>query len=292
MATRRQRKPANIRLTLIVGTRNRSEALRRLFCSLKQQTVTDFEVVVVDQSDDRLRLRTRDLVREVSGALCIRYIRDAGLGLSRARNMALRVARGRYVGFPDDDCWYDAGVVEHVESFFGEASSCGILSGCYGEPGRHNDAFPRAPANLTIWNVFNRGSSVGTFINLGVVRTEDIVFDEYLGAGTSLPVAEETDVLLRLLSKKVPGYYDPQLKIFHRVGEGKIRNREQFVAFRNAFWYVIGKNYRPLFSELKVISGLGSCMLRSAPYGIRANLQPLVWGLTKGLQTRFRVQSS
>src|SRR5450756_1841604 len=99
-----------MRFSLIVATLQRTTELRRLFASLERQAYRDFEVIVVDQNpDDRLL----PIIGAFAAKLTIRRLTCAP-GLWRARNVGLREAKGDIVSFPDDDCWYDGGLLAIV----------------------------------------------------------------------------------------------------------------------------------------------------------------------------------
>ena len=89
-------------VSVIIPTYNRAHCMKRAIESVKAQTYSDFEIVVVDDGS------TEDLRSVVT--LCgpdIRYIRhERSLGSAEARNSGIRNARGRFVAFLDsDDIW-------------------------------------------------------------------------------------------------------------------------------------------------------------------------------------------
>ena len=80
--------------------------------SLSAQTISDFEIVLVD---DRSSDLTRELVEKYADPR-IRYFRnDRRLGYGGTRNLSLKEARGQYVFFTDADCiaektWLEQGL--------------------------------------------------------------------------------------------------------------------------------------------------------------------------------------
>lgn len=272
------------KLSLIVATIGRAEQLRRLFTSLVAECSQDFEVLVVDQShnDDVVG----PLIQEFSGRLRLTYLRDGGRGLSRARNIGLRQARGAYIGFPDDDCWYNGSAVDSVIAFFDRNPDIGIYSGIYTEPGRKNPNFPMKPCELSPRNLWGRACSVGLFLKREALGGCSLLFDERIGAGTDMPIGEEIDLMMCLLLTGVRGYYDPSLIIYHAIHREKMFSQASNVAVRKAFWYVVGKNYRPFLSEAKLARGVAACFLRRSPYGIGTDLSAVLAGFGEGLRAR------
>ncbi len=90
-------------VTVVVAAYNSARYIRDTLDSLKAQTFTDYEVIVVnDGSDDREELE-RILA---SHPLPVIYISQENKGVSAARNAAIRVARGEFYAQLDaDDQW-------------------------------------------------------------------------------------------------------------------------------------------------------------------------------------------
>ena len=271
-------------LSLIVATVGRPDALRRLFRSLTSQRCADFEVILVDQCDDPGI--TAKVVSEFSARLCLRYVRDKSKGLSSARNKGLRLAMGELVGFPDDDCWYDETVVESVKRAFRDSAGLGMLCGIYTEPGVDNLSFPRGACRLTPGRIPGRVCSVGLFIRRICLRDYDAPFDEGLGAGTDLPAGEEADLALRMVLAGVHARFAPSLVIYHPIMRPKHNDQMVQKRSRRAFWYVIGKNYRPVFSEFKVMRGLLACVLRGLRAGSLPEAGTIIGGYRQGRRSR------
>jgi GT2 family glycosyltransferase len=104
------------RVSVVVATRDRVGRLRKLLDSLEAQTVSDLEVIVVDDGSVR---GTPELMRryregEVEGSsLVVRDVRrEVAGGPSAARNDGWPLARAPLVAFVDDDCVATPGWVE------------------------------------------------------------------------------------------------------------------------------------------------------------------------------------
>lgn len=205
------RKP---KLSLVVPTLGRSQQIVRLLDSLERQTHQDFEVVIVDQNED-------DMLEGLSWherGFPLRRLHTPGeRGASRARNRGWKVARGDYLAFPDDDCWYPAGF---VETALGEMALRG-LDALTGRPvdaaGRTiNGRFQAQAGWITRRNVWT------TQIEWLAVFRRDLVerlggYDEAIGVGASTPwqSAEAQDLMLRALKAGARCWYDPDLHGHH-----------------------------------------------------------------------------
>lgn len=86
-------------VTVAISTFNRSQFLRETILSVLNQTVQDFEIVIVDDggTDD-----TRQVVESFNDPR-IRYFWQENQGISAARNHAAQVSRGFYTAVIDDD---------------------------------------------------------------------------------------------------------------------------------------------------------------------------------------------
>jgi glycosyltransferase involved in cell wall biosynthesis len=187
--------------------------VERLLQSLLRQGDESLELIVVDQNaDDRLV----DLLKRYEARLSIQHIRTAP-GLSSARNVGIRAARGRIFAFPDDDCWYPAGHLGRVRSLLDDGGNDGLTCRCTDEQGNlAAGGEDRRSGRLTKWNVWNRGVSATLFLTRDLVSRIGF-FDEDLGLGarSNFQSGEETDYLLRSIAHGMNLRYEPDLSVYH-----------------------------------------------------------------------------
>jgi glycosyltransferase involved in cell wall biosynthesis len=93
------------RLSIIVPTYNRWTGLKRLLLSVEQQEYRDFELII---ADDGSRYDIAELVKELPLTYTVRLFThpDEGYQLARVRNQGAIAARGDWLIFIDDDCWF------------------------------------------------------------------------------------------------------------------------------------------------------------------------------------------
>lgn len=200
--------------SLIVCTVDRFDQIERLFRSLVEQRHRDFEVILVDQNaDDRLR----GLIDRFSPHFVIRHIRSPK-GLSRARNNGMAVAKGDYVCFPDDDCWYDADTLAAAKALFAAYSELAIVTGRTLDAEGLASVSPTGETRLALtrWNYLKCGNSNGIFVRRAALA-EIGGFDENLGVGSESPFqsGEEADFLLRALAVGKRAMFFPELIVHH-----------------------------------------------------------------------------
>lgn len=87
-------------VSVVIPTYNSREFLAETLGSVRAQTFTDFEVVVVDDGSTD---GTPDLAAGYSTLMPLRLLVQPNAGPARARNRGIREARGRYIAFIDAD---------------------------------------------------------------------------------------------------------------------------------------------------------------------------------------------
>src|SRR5262245_21172975 len=98
------RVPATPIMSIVIPTKHRPALLREALASIESQTWKSYEVVVVQIGPDR---SSREVVREYQNrGLPISYLVERRADPVHARNVGIRLARGTYVAFLEDDDWW------------------------------------------------------------------------------------------------------------------------------------------------------------------------------------------
>ncbi len=115
------------KISVIVPCYNCEETIRATLSSILASTVTDIEVILVnDGSVDNTPELLRELSRE-DGRIVV--IDKENGGVSSARNAALEIARGDYIGFVDGDDIIDPDMYEYLLSAMergADIAQCGM----------------------------------------------------------------------------------------------------------------------------------------------------------------------
>ena len=115
----------NPRVSVVITTYNRASLLPRAVDSVLAQTYEDYELVIVDDcsTDD-----TPEVMRTFADSR-IRAIRHAdNMGQSAAVNTGIRLARGEYIAFlDDDDEWVDQKLQRQVETLAASDPRVGLV---------------------------------------------------------------------------------------------------------------------------------------------------------------------
>jgi glycosyltransferase involved in cell wall biosynthesis len=213
-----------VAFSLILATVGRTDELDRLFNSFAVQTFRDFEVVVVDQNtDDRL---LPHLEQAKSLGVVVRHLKQHPANLAAARNTGIAAAKGKWLGFPDDDCWYDSTVLEKLEARFASAEApAGVIIRWMeqGEP-------PVVAPNLT-WARSSKFRDVPVS-SITLFFRRDLLekiggFDARFGVGQWFGAAEETDLILRALHSGALVIFEPTAEVHHAVAPKKLATSPQ-----------------------------------------------------------------
>jgi len=89
-------------VSVVIPTYNRIQTLSTAIDSVLSQTYTNIEIIVVDDGSND---GTGQMIKYLYGPR-VRYIRQANQGVSAARNIGIKSARGEYVAFLDSDDWW------------------------------------------------------------------------------------------------------------------------------------------------------------------------------------------
>lgn len=246
-------------ISLIVATRNRQKELENFLLHLERQTCRDFEIVVVDQSDE---LGVEESLRQ--HGLRHQYIRSEKLGLAYNRNLGLPLAGGRIISFPDDDCWYPPDLLAHVVEWFEKHPEIDMLSTAECNP-EGRPMVPKDPPaagfcsdqpiglfpERSVWMV----QSSMLFMRRKVSSTVGFM-NEAMGVGTHTKYqsGEETDYFLRAMHAGFRLWFEPRMKVFHPELRELPRIRKINYPYSVGQGYLLRKYRCPLSRLLAVVS--------------------------------------
>lgn len=99
------------KVSIIVPVYNVEKYLERCLDSLVNQTLKDIEILLVDDGSTDNSLK---ICEKYASDGRIKIIKQANAGQSAARNNALEIATGDYIGFVDSDDWVDTDFYEKL----------------------------------------------------------------------------------------------------------------------------------------------------------------------------------
>lgn len=110
-------------VSVIIPTRNRAQLLRRSIASVLAQTYCNLEVIVVnDASTDQ----TREVLATIDDPRLLVIHGEINKGAAAARNAGIRIAKGEWLSFQDDDdYWLVQKLEKQVQSLMSAPSGVG-----------------------------------------------------------------------------------------------------------------------------------------------------------------------
>jgi glycosyltransferase involved in cell wall biosynthesis len=206
--------------SLIIPTIHRTLELARLLKSIAEQKLTgldlsQIEAIIVDQNpDDRLL----GVIEPYQGLFPIVRLTAPPLGQSNAKNMGMGILRGKYVAFPDDDCFFETDTLERAYQAFQSTENRYALFGraLEKESGRFLLEYPKderaiiAPKDPSVF----LGLQIAQFYTAPMVKAVGD-FDIDLCSGGKWGSGEETDFAIRCLQQGFSILFKPDILVYH-----------------------------------------------------------------------------
>lgn len=200
--------------SLIIGTLNRSVELEHCINSLIQQSIKEFEIIVIDQSTND---ETERMINSFMDKRII-YKHVNFRGLSKARNEALKIAKGEYFCLIDDDAFYPKDYLQKINIYLKKYKGNTIISGYMWDTLNQQPFVKYEKLGqekwLSIREVMRYCPSPCT--TFPMILREDIgYFDEELGVGGKYGAGEETEYMLRAINRGYRTLYVREIEIKH-----------------------------------------------------------------------------
>lgn len=219
---------ADPRVSVVIPAYERGDVVGRAVDSALGQTLSDIEVVVVDDgsSDD-----TRSVVEAYEDER-VRYLaHETNRGVSAARNTGVAAARGAYVAFLDsDDEWLPRKLDRQLAVLEGRGDEwvgayCDVATAGLSTAGRlatlvsdrfFRSAAPREGGRELAESLLSMQVFMGPGSTLVVER--DVV-EATGGFDEGLSIYEDWDLVLRVLARGKLAYVDEPLALTHYTGD-------------------------------------------------------------------------
>jgi GT2 family glycosyltransferase len=225
-------------LSVIIVTRNRPQKLLQALEALSQNSFSDYEVIVIDQSNDEsaINLNQKTFLRQFSR---FRLIRSKQNGKSKGLNQVIGLSTALLVAFTDDDCLPDQDWLYEINQTFSQYPH---IAGIFGKTLPYN---PENNIGYTCPSVFqnnidtihiidqpgNHWERIGFGNNMAfrkLVFEELGNFKEWLGPGSIGSNAEDAEYALRVLLSGKKLLYNPKMIVYHNrwLNDQEMRRQE------------------------------------------------------------------
>lgn len=118
--------PRSPKISVVIPTYTRSTYVLETVKSVLAQTLSDLEVIVANLGSTDNTAQNLGSLRERG---LVRYIEQQNQGIAAARNHGLKIAKGRFVGFLDDDDLWVSDKLEWQIAYLNENPNVGIIGG-------------------------------------------------------------------------------------------------------------------------------------------------------------------
>jgi glycosyltransferase involved in cell wall biosynthesis len=250
-------------VAIVVSTKGRSDKIGGLLQSLASIQSEDVQIIIVDQSEDDA---TRDVVANYLSDPRLTYTRSRQTGLSRGRNLGIRLTTAPIICITDDDCIVPPNWPERMAEPFADERVgvvwCSVVpleARTDGHtPNRVFDGDSVIRDVDTAWRRAEHGFNLGAGLALRRTAYDSAGgFDDHLGAGSTFPSAEDNDLAWRCLLR---GWWVREVSTVEVVHDG-FRTMEETKAL-----------------AVRDFRGIGGAFAKYVRVGrLRALRLPLVW---------------
>lgn len=105
-------KDNSLKVSIIIPVYNASKTVKRLLDSIKIQTLTDFEALLIDDGSTDGSAKILDEYSDVDNRFKVVHKQNGGV--STARQIGIELAKGEYVIHADSDDWMDPTMLEEL----------------------------------------------------------------------------------------------------------------------------------------------------------------------------------
>ena len=135
-------------VTVIIPAYNAEKYIGRCLDSVLKQSFKDFEILVIDDGSTD---KTGDIVkRYAENDRRINYVRQKNEGVARTRNKAMKLAKGDYVAFIDNDDYIDD---DYIEALLPREGEDVVMSG-YKRPDENGKIIKEVCLKNVEWSKF------------------------------------------------------------------------------------------------------------------------------------------
>ena len=241
-------------ISVLIGSKDRPDALIRCIRSVLTQTYADYEVLVLD---DNSKEPFAEYVQDKCPDDRIQFYRsETTLGVAGGRNVIIQKARGDYLLTLDDDAAFrDENALEKIPGFFERYPDVGLFSFKIIDIIDGKEAGCRVPFNRKLLKkspgILDRMEYVSYFLGGGHVLKAEIFQTCGLYQEDFMFGGEELDLAYRMINQGQALLYVPDIVVNHYPGTlNPFKNmscgdycKRTFFLMRNKVW--INYKYLP-----------------------------------------------
>ncbi len=232
---------SDLTVTLVICTRHRPSQLQQCLEAVRRLSPAPTAVLVIDNSDGDVD--TERLARDAGAG----YIIESQPGLSRARNRGVRESRTEIVAFIDDDALPCANWLAVILAPFAEKQVAAVTGDTVSSDDAVAACLERPPRRLSsaspLWFEIANFGGLGFGTNMALRKSacgDGPFFDERLGRGAPIWIAEESHAFTRLLARGLVAVHVPAAIVRH---PDKSRNVQREATASFAYWLLLFREF-------------------------------------------------
>ncbi len=231
------------KVSVIIPTYNRANYICETIDSVLSQTFKDFEIIIVDDGSTD---HTRDVLEKYRDRINYHYQVNEGAGA--ARNKAISLSRGEYLGFiDDDDLWLPNKLEVQVKELDENPDVAFVCSGAYQIDGSGQTiTYWSAKCTETFENLYE-----GDFVLNLTVLLRRKCFDEIGGGDASLIISYDYDLWLRVAKTHKFKHINAPLAKYRLHGNNLSKNH--IIAIKDHITIISKKYFSDKVTSLKRI---------------------------------------
>lgn len=269
----------NYRVTVIIPVYEQPELLEEALESVAEQTIDDYEVIVVD---DASQTDFRPIVDKYERSRLI--VHDENRGAATARNTGIDAARGELVAFLDaDDVWDSTKLEKQLSIFNSAGDNLGLVY----------TGFVQYELDGTIWErypqargyIYRKELECDRIHPTSTVMVRRDVLDAVGGFDTTLPSRQDYDLWIRIteyyevdyvdeilvdkreqpdsISKNFESRIEGDIAVFKKVKQRAkkfdLLTRRKIMSYHN---HVIGRDYDSKGNQVQAVKHLGLAIVK------------------------------
>lgn len=264
-------------ISVVIPTRGRADLIGRSVLAVLKNDHADFDVTVVDQSDEPT---TGQVVEEIARAdRRLRYVHTLPPGLSRAYNVGARLTAGPILAFTDDDCVARPDWLSSIARAFAAEPDAELLYGRVALPAELATSAGEVPVLPIVraeridrrsgFRLYGMGANYALRRQL-LARIGG--FDEILGGGGPLRSSQDFDLQYRAYLAGATVLLRPEVSVEHYG----LRTAAQWPATLRAYGIGDGAFYMKHVrcGDVRAASMLARRLTRTAAGQLRHLLDP------------------
>ncbi len=231
-------------ISIIVPTLNRIDKLKKLIDSIKNVNWRETELIIIDDSAQNFQ----DRIDQYQNKSIVYIHRGEKLGVSSARNLGVKIAKGKYIIFLDDD---DDITKNWFSDFWNASQNDYDLVFCNMKRIDKNN-----PEGIVLKpSDFKFGASGKNIVIPGAFMIKKMIFEKVHGYDEQLYYAENTELFYRIEMLDLRRYFiDKANFIYYPSEDGGSKNLKnmidsnKIILEKHDHW--LPKNHKHIFNQI------------------------------------------